>query len=79
MPLGTPARCVALFFLFFEAQGGGVDAKTKAGGLRAVFENMSQVRIAAAAKCFRAGHAVAHVSFHLDIFGSDWLVIAWPT
>jgi len=40
---------------------------------------MSQMGVAAAADCFRADHAVAHVALHFHIFGSDGLVVTRPS
>lgn len=36
------------------------------------------MRVATAAESFRSGHAVAHVSLHLDILRCDWLPVTWP-
>src|ERR1700683_897684 len=67
-----------LLLFFFQAQCGGIDTESHTCGLRAIFENMSQVRVATAANCLRARHSVAHVALQLHIFGCYRLIVTWP-
>src|SRR5690606_39255116 len=54
------------FFRFLELQAGGVDAVAEPGGLRAVLEDVAQVRVAAVAGHLRAAHPVAVVGVQVD-------------
>src|SRR6202034_3826170 len=72
------ARESVLFLLFVQTQCGGIDTETEARGLGTIFEDVTQVRIAAAANGFCADHSVAHVALHLHIFGCDRLIVARP-
>src|ERR1035441_9170652 len=59
--------CRAALFLWFEAQRGGVDAITLAGGRRAVGKQVAQVRVALAAQHLGALHEEAPVGFGADV------------
>src|SRR5712691_2281970 len=55
----------ALFVLglFLQAQRPRIDAVAQAGGIGAIFEHVTEVRITPAAFHFRADHAVAGIAF----------------
>src|SRR5690606_38639819 len=67
-----------LSVLGLELQCGRIDAVAQAGGCGAVFEQMSEVRVAGRAKHFGAAHAVTVIvlgSYRLRI---EWLPVAGP-
>lgn len=66
-------------FLFSQVNRSGVDAKPQAGRFRAVFEDVPQMSIAAAADCFGADHAMARITLQFDILRINGLPIARPT
>ena len=53
--------------VFLEDQGGGIQAVAKAGGLRAVLENVAEMAVAQCAKDLGAVHAVAQVLMVEDV------------
>lgn len=61
-----------------QDQGGGVDAITKSGRCRAVFENMAEMAIAFTAQHFCSAHKKKRVLFGGDTFWAERLKITRP-
>ena len=72
-------RSPLFFILFFQVERGRINAEAKSCGLWAVFKNVAEMRIAAAAKHLRARHSMRRIALQLHIFRRDRLVVAWPS
>jgi hypothetical protein len=79
VPSGRRCGRALFLVLFFQVERGRINAEAKSRRLRAVFKDMSEMRVAAAAKHFRARHSMRRIALQLYIFRGDRLVVAWPS
>ena len=60
-----------LLFLFFQIQGGRVNAISQPGGRRAIFKDMAQVAVAFAAGDLGSDHQMSGIAAFLDCIRID--------
>src|SRR5216684_2133406 len=65
------AGALFLLGLFLQTQRHRIDAVAQAGGIGAIFEHVTEVRITLAAFHFGADHAVAGIAFRRNTFVID--------